>query len=69
MSKTKLISPCIDCTERFPGCHDSCERGIEYSKQLKAMNEAIRVEKSKENQINRYKIERVIKTKERVGLR
>ena len=44
-----VSSPCLDCVERHPACHDACSRYAEYQVTLKR----IRDEK-KRQQNNRY---------------
>lgn len=37
-----MITPCIDCTERAPGCHAICEN---YAKWRKSYDKMIEVQK------------------------
>ena len=34
-----LITPCIDCNERHPGCHDTCEKYYTYKLQNEEIKE------------------------------
>lgn len=36
MSKPK--GPCLDCADRTPGCHGSCEKYINYKAEMDAYN-------------------------------
>lgn len=29
-----IESPCLDCPDRAPGCHDKCERYAEYKRKV-----------------------------------
>ena len=31
-------APCLGCQERYPGCHGSCERYLEYQQSRKVYN-------------------------------
>lgn len=35
-------SPCLECKDREPGCHGSCERYIEWKKTAEAYGQARR---------------------------
>ena len=36
---TREISPCKDCKNRHPACHDSCERYNDWKQRLEKVNE------------------------------
>jgi len=62
-------NPCDGCTERRSGCHSHCQIGIAYSKRVKAGKEAVKARKSYEGMIDNFKIEQIVKTKQRVGMK
>lgn len=39
----RLSSPCIECDDRYPSCHDHCEKFINYRHELDEINEAARL--------------------------
>lgn len=51
-----IKNPCIDCREpkRHPGCHATCDNGIQFSKSLKAAREKVRAEKSVDEMLRLY---------------
>lgn len=40
-----LKVPCKDCQDRYPACHDKCERYISFRKELDKYKEEERKEK------------------------
>lgn len=49
--------PCKECTERYPACHDSCERYLA----VKAKNQAIEDKLRKDKDAYAHTIEHVLK--------
>ena len=41
------ISPCKDCNDRYPGCHDKCPGYAEWKSKIKKVND----ERKKYNQL------------------
>ena len=39
---TRIVSPCKGCADRYPACHDHCERFKEYKEIREKENEARR---------------------------
>lgn len=37
---TREISPCKDCENRNPGCHDRCEKYADWKERLNKLNKA-----------------------------
>lgn len=56
---TPPVRSCKDCTDRFPGCHDRCER----YKADKAANEAVKQARHDEWLCRSYQVECSIKRK------
>lgn len=40
------ISPCKDCPDRYPGCHDSCEKYKCWKDELAAVKKDLRLKNS-----------------------
>lgn len=38
----RIQAPCKNCTDRQLGCHDTCDKYIEYATELKALNDRIK---------------------------
>ena len=60
-----MISPCKDCTERFPGCHSSCQL---YGKFREACDKR-REERNRQTPTNDYLVETFFKTQKRAHRR
>lgn len=37
---SQIISPCKGCTERYPGCHDHCEKYDTWKAEIKKQKDA-----------------------------
>lgn len=48
------FNKCYKCADRYPGCQDRCEHGIEAKKKLNERNEKIRKAKETEQEKNCY---------------
>lgn len=42
-----MKSPCKNCTNRYPACHDKCQSYLEFVKINRENNELIRIAKEK----------------------
>ncbi|MBR0598352.1 hypothetical protein [Sinanaerobacter chloroacetimidivorans] len=64
----KSKSPCLDCKNRYPACHSTCEIGKAYSKSLEEERALIRAIRSQERTYNEYKSRRIFETKKKYGI-
>ena len=60
-----MISPCKDCTERFPGCHASCQL---YGKFREICDKRM-AERHRQTKTNDYMVDTFFKTKKRAHIR
>lgn len=47
---------CKDCNERYPACHDYCERYFEAQEKWRALNEKIRAIKHDEYEMHKCEV-------------
>lgn len=47
-------APCLDCPDRYLGCHDTCEKYLAYRKEQDIFNEKLRKERGLERVMNSY---------------
>lgn len=47
----KLLSPCMDCYDRYIGCHGICDRYKAYTEANEKLKESIRKQKFVHNSI------------------
>ena len=52
----KKIKCCLDCTDRYPACHDSCEKYIAEKAEYDAEQEIINKKRRQELELNDYAI-------------
>lgn len=58
--KDKRTAPCKGCDERYPKCHSTCERYIEWGKNRKKKSEA----EIKEILLNEYEHDRALRIRD-----
>lgn len=61
-------SPCLDCKNRYPGCHSICEAGKAYAQKSEEKRALVRMMKGQERVYSEYKACRIIETKKRYGM-
>lgn len=44
---------CLNCTERYLGCHSKCEKYKKYKKELAEYNNKVKIEKQMYNRIRK----------------
>lgn len=49
-------SSCVNCQERYVGCHSVCDKYKEYRKKLDEFNEAVRKSKNEDADYVTYKL-------------
>lgn len=57
-----MKSPCKNCEERHPLCHDKCKRYKEFRSALNEKNDEIRSIKQKQRLINSYQKDAIERT-------
>lgn len=62
---TKKDNPCKDCSDRHVGCHATCERYLEWQTTYYEYKEKVFTERSKQNRLDKYSIDRSIAAKKR----
>lgn len=61
-------SPCLDCTERRPGCHSICIKGIVHNAKNKTRKATEKAEWEKELDFNSFKIGAIQVSKKKSGV-
>lgn len=57
------IGCCLDCQERYPGCHDHCERYQDASEKWRAFKQ--QVKEAQFDEFFSYKLDKIKKEKRR----
>lgn len=65
MLTRRISSPCLDCEDREPGCHGSCEKYLAYKDQVAALNRAVYEQKGSAAQEYSYEKDTMIRRKKR----
>lgn len=60
-------APCKDCQDRHIGCHCECEKYKTFTEEYGQMTKDIRRKYEKEEDLNKYEIQRIKRIKERTG--
>lgn len=58
-----ILSTCKDCTDRYPACHDKCEKYKEAKAKWTEQQQKIREEKQKVSAVHKYQVEAVLRMK------
>lgn len=59
MNESGVQSPCLNCKDRFVGCHSTCEKYIAFTKENNKKKEEIRAEKTVKNMLYHYNKDKV----------
>ena len=59
----QILSTCKDCTDRFLGCHDKCDKYKQAKEQWLEHTAKVRTEKQKLNAVTKYQIDAVRRMK------
>ena len=51
----KLSTVCLDCPDRFPGCHGTCKKYLEAKAELEAEKVIVREQKLKNRDIDDFR--------------
>ena len=62
-SASGIKSVCYECKDRYPACHDSCEKYSEAKAEFEERKEKIRTEREKFKEIDIYHLEAVRRTR------
>ena len=56
-----IAGTCLDCTDRYPGCHDAYEKYQGAKKEWNERRDRIREEKEKSKLFAEYKVTKIIR--------
>lgn len=64
-----IEAPCLDCVDRHVGCHSTCDKYIQFKKDLNAMKQCADVIRRKERTYAAYKVPKIYKMRRRAGMK
>ena len=67
MTFKKVLTPCLDCPDRYPACHDHCDRYKEWKEIHERKRAAAREQKQSEVEIVSYELDRFRRMKKNKG--
>jgi len=56
--RTGIEGVCKDCKDRYPACHDYCERYLDAREEHEKRKAVIREEKQRSEELYRYKVKK-----------